>query len=130
MHPVITESRSHFFSRSRFLNHSLSSCFPLLTISMHKYALTAFAQLGSTLGGLGNTLDGVVSGAPSYAHPAQSYQIVKINGKKVIVPLNGPQRGGGLLDLNGLTGGLGLGGLTGGLGLGRRKRSPVFGMMG
>lgn len=81
----------------------------------------AYAQLGLTLGGLGNTLDGVVSGGPSYAPPAQSYQIVKLpNGKKVVVPINAtPMKGGGLLDVQGLLGGLPLG-------LGRRKRSPVF----
>ena len=93
---------------------------------------SAYGQLGLTLGGLGNTLDGVVSGTPSYTPPQQMHQIIKLaNGKTVIVPVQ-PNRGGGLLDVGSLVGGLGLP-------LGRRKRmaggvqdmtSPLFGLVG
>ena len=74
--------------------------------------------MGLTLGGLGNTLDGALGQAPSYAPPqapASRLQAVKLpNGKTVLIPVQTPAqagKGGGLVDVGGLLGGLGLGSL-------------------
>lgn len=83
--------------------------------------LVANGQLGLTLGGLGNTLDGALGGAPSYS-PQATHQIVRLpNGSLVVVQgsRGNGAAGGGLLDLGSLVGGLGL--PLGKLPLGRKR---------